>query len=757
MDPNGTLLGKCCTDLQESHFCVARHDLAGAKARAWLACELANQALKEDSAPRGQARALAEFALDFYRRLSKEGLAVLLLQEKLSWLCSVVHGLTWFPVLQFGRFSSLSVPPENLVAPELALPDVEVELRPPQWDAEAQLSSLSLQPVLDLYQDLLADCSFVLSLLSIQETDPDLELRRLVRAHSHSSAKVSLLLNGRWREISISTDLPFPTSPHKARSLFVRSASKPDLIWPALLEKAYLRSLGSDYKFCGSNMARDTYMLTGWLPEIRRVSETSYSSIAALFEQKKRGKVMLGLGTGSISKQLADSFHGIPQHDYVLSRIDTETELLELTNPWSSEEAESSSHKRTLSVDMQTLHHFSYLYLNWKPEYQYKKQAICIAKRSSWPEAYLADTTQYVLTNGSGEKQHVAALIEQFVGEDHDYCPTIWKGSEHTIMMTSQFSRVAGGKYVNSKLHTLFLKLDPHDSYILSLACNAERPVKFSITVHHDSENFALKRAVSAYQTLPFIEDAWENGSNGGSWTSETYINNPQYDLQIFEGTTTVTFSLAGTSELGEFAIHLFGSSPDKEGKRVRAFEERKLVLADKYSAGIFFHKATDLKPGYYKMLVSAYSADHVGGFKVSISNDGPRAAHVTKIPSALGTFCQELIFEWKHSNRRKLLVIPQGKMTSITFHLRVGETRSQTLSSYRPGIRLSMFDEFTREPVVINSDWSDSVYGIFLDCVLPSNDRRYILLIERFETGDGKFRLSTGSSGRVGIKELDG
>lgn len=56
----------------------------------------------------------------------------------------------------------------------------------------------------------------------------------------------------------------------------------------------------------------------------------------------------------------------------------------------------------------------------------------------------------------------------------------------------------------------------------------------------------------------------------------------------------------------------------------------------------------------------------------------------------------------------------------------------------------------------MINNKWNDSVYGVFVDGVLKKPEHDYILLVERFETGEGTCRVSLGSSSKLSIKGED-
>lgn len=72
-----------------------------------------------------------------------------------------------------------------------------------------------------------------------------------------------LHFNGCPRKVVIDDTLPASKSD---RALFVMDRLRPCLLWPALLEKAYLKVRGG-YDFPGSNSGTDLWVLTGWVPE----------------------------------------------------------------------------------------------------------------------------------------------------------------------------------------------------------------------------------------------------------------------------------------------------------------------------------------------------------------------------------------------------------------------------------------------------------------------------------------------------------
>lgn len=72
-----------------------------------------------------------------------------------------------------------------------------------------------------------------------------------------------LNFNGCLRKVVVDDRLPASLTEN---SFFVIDRTKKSLLWPALLEKAYLKIRGG-YDFPGSNSGTDLWVLTGWIPE----------------------------------------------------------------------------------------------------------------------------------------------------------------------------------------------------------------------------------------------------------------------------------------------------------------------------------------------------------------------------------------------------------------------------------------------------------------------------------------------------------
>lgn len=170
---------------------------------------------------------------------------------------------------------------------------------------------------------------------------------------------VRLFMNGAWRSVSIDDRLPcdskngFPMCAVGLRSGTVDNV----VLWPALLEKAYL-SLRGGYDFRGSNSSIDAHALTGWIPEhvgFRHAGFQREKTWLRIEQAFRKGHVFVTAGTtkgaqkanGTCSVQLIDS------HNYAILDIfqRNEERYMLMMNPW-RRYARRNSQIRSETTDM---------------------------------------------------------------------------------------------------------------------------------------------------------------------------------------------------------------------------------------------------------------------------------------------------------------------------------------------------------------------------------------------------------------------
>lgn len=696
---------------------------------------------------------MARYAGDYYEKLYKSKRSPLLVSEKMLWLASKVHGYIWFPVLTMGSITSMDISPLKTTGTALRTPEMGERF---QVDFKSTILDWSTNGIGDLYQDLLPNCSFVLSLLLLVDMGMEVHLRSLVRQFNDHDIKVSLIFNGTTREVALATSLPHILPPYEQRSLHVRSLTNTELRWPAYIEKAFLICLGQHYAFNGSNMAQDTYMLTGWFPEVRRISEASRKELADLWRLKEKGEVALGIGTGRISDTLASQLGVISTHDYVICAYNEDTSKMTLKNPWILHRLQDHSDRtsdRMLDVGLSLVGQFTYLYVNRKPDYKYSASATIFLSPSEWHSSYLGDLPQYEFSNTTSEVQDVAILVEQFIDDSlrSPFSVAVFENNGK-IFVESQFPLVAGGSFTNFRIKFLKFAAKPNTSYCVVVKMQGDSALTFSLNVYQNFTDLKILRAKPKY---PHIEEeisgTWEFGSNGGNWSLETFIDNPQYDLTI-ESVTDMLIILK-TKAKAYINFHLLHCDAAQVGKKIRNFDKSKILFDYKYENEIQVQEVKHVEPGNYKLVVSAFSPEDKGEFDLLVYNSGSRPLRLNKVPEALGTFVQKSQFEWNFSNRKKFSVEAEHSQTNITFRFCANEEGGSS-TGYRPALRASIFDSSNGEPVVVTNQWNDCIYGVFLDCTLPKTTNKYILLVERFETGSGVCRVVVGSSGRVHMEE---
>ncbi|KAJ4304320.1 cysteine protease [Collariella sp. IMI 366227] len=258
---------------------------------------------------------------------------------------------------------------------------------------------MTAEAEMDLAQDLATDCSVVASLCAAARHFAPTEnslLSSLMYPFDHKAMRPRLSKNGKyvfrmyfngsWRHVVIDDRLPASKT---NRTLYVVDRRNPRLIWPALVEKAYLKIRGG-YDFPGSNSATDLHALTGWIPEqifLQSDDLDTHDTWDRIKNAYEQSNAMLTLGTGNILPEEEKALGLVREHDYAIVGLKTEdgSRLLLVKNPWidslvwtgvgstatlKAHTVGSTSESRSNQFWMayeDVLQHFDSLYVNWNP------------------------------------------------------------------------------------------------------------------------------------------------------------------------------------------------------------------------------------------------------------------------------------------------------------------------------------------------------------------------------------------------------
>ncbi|RLV93497.1 Calpain-like protease palB/RIM13 [Spathaspora sp. JA1] len=707
--------------VEYSYLYQSIDNTAKAKNSCLEAIKILNTLAKSGNTPHNKE--ISEFVLRLYDQIDKPTTT----SHKISWISSKFPDTRIFPPVL--TFSSNLHSHNQIFFPEqqhFQDQDKSIQIVP----NDAQLEPVTVddwssecQDLTSLYQDILPNCSFVSSFLAIVE-NTTIPIIQSISPHRPSTQyKVQLMFNGTFRNVTIDNLLPFITHSHD-RNLFISSFKNPRLYWPALVEKAYLKVMGDGYNFNGSNMANDTYLLTGWLPEIIKIENGQLpGNFNRLWELKQQGKILLGIGTGKLSKQVGLHLNLITDHDYVIEDFENESKKTKVTikNPWMNKSLDC----RLITLDEFT--YFRYIYVNWKPEFKYSQVHNFIYS----PKEFIVNEPQFTIANPGDHTEEIWFIVER-------HLPTGWKQwmdihiyeTASKVLTPTQFRILNLDLRTNNRLQLIKLKMEPKKSYTLVFFCN--QSCKFTLSMFNNiGPELKFYKSKWLYDfILPQLEGEWTDKTNGGNWSMSTFINNPQYDLTI-EKDTNLTVAVYGNTQVNTY---LFQSDNSKLGQRIHKFDKSKLLNNEHYNSGFQLNTYHSLTPGNYKLIVSAYDK-YIGKYKLLINSTSQ--AQLEKIPLNWGLFSTKTSFDWNNQNRVKLHFTTGSYNTKVTFHIIYSNSDKEyeVLTNYRPAIRASIFQTKNSVPIVINEKFNDSLYGIFVDWTIEQPGE-YILLVERFESG---------------------
>ncbi|KAL8991111.1 MAG: hypothetical protein Q9177_000399 [Variospora cf. flavescens] len=532
----------------------------------------------------------------------------------------------------------------------------------------------------DLIQDVTSDCSVVASLCACvaraERGHPSLlpsifhpydqDLQQPLRSRNGKYI-FRLYFNGCWRKVVIDDRLP---ASGQSRTLHVVDRNNPSLLWPALVEKAYLKVRGG-YDFPGSNSGSDLWVLTGWIPEQIFLHSNEIDREALwrrLLKSYYYGDVLVTLGTGKLTEFEEKNTALASEHDYAVIGLQEKRGkgLFLVKNPWSEgngwsdgcgtcDNAGSKQHDTTPEVDSsqaskgepQTVNsgtfwmnvndvfqHFETLYLNWNPGLFSHRQDIHFSwdlARHNGLWASFRNNPQYeIYSKAAGTvwlvlSRHLKSSSENKSDADEGSvgATAVDTGFISLYLFRQAFGKVfltdgfaVRGPYVDSPNTLVKVDLPGDIPYTIVVSEQELHRSRHSFTLSAFSfKPLSIIEARNNYRNLTVKDGAWTAATAGGNASCLSYSRNPQFTLRLPQSSHV---SLLLELHAEEFPVHI--KLMRSNGKPIRFVATRNIVAdSGEYRKGHAFAEVFDVPAGRYTVICSTFEPGQLGNFTLEI------------------------------------------------------------------------------------------------------------------------------------------
>ncbi|KAE8148009.1 calpain-like protease palB/RIM13 [Aspergillus avenaceus] len=526
----------------------------------------------------------------------------------------------------------------------------------------------------DLVQDMLTDCSVVASLCATTSRTERGQHESFLPAmypcqkspEPSPSGKYifRFYFNGCFRKVVIDDRLP---SSKTHRSLYVVDRNNPSFLWPALVEKAYLKLRGG-YDFPGSNSCTDLWVLTGWIPEqvfLHNEDVTSDQLWKRLFKSFHYGDVLLTIGTGELTDSEQRELSLVSEHDYAILDMKESKGRRQLLvkNPWAGAETAPGDTRRLVELEdlphnppsfapgtfwmdcERLLQNFENLYLNWNPAiFKYREDI-----HFTWDLANTRDAAgcfvnnpQFAVSTQDGGPVWLLLGKHFRTNEvpEESYDDIEEPGFISIYVFNAEGKRVSlsdgalhRGPYVDSPNTLMRLHMPPRTTYTVVVSEQSLPPVNQNLTLSAlSTAPVYMEKAEDKHMYVRKVEGSWTPSTAGGNAESARYPLNPQFRLETTD--LTDVSILLGSMDT-ELATHvkLFYS----RGNRVSRIRSRDIIAdSGDYRRGGSLAEAKALEQGSYTIVCSTFAADQLGRFTLWVSSSIPCKVN-TLPPEAAG------------------------------------------------------------------------------------------------------------------------
>ncbi|KAK9451723.1 uncharacterized protein V1518DRAFT_409365 [Limtongia smithiae] len=490
----------------------------------------------------------------------------------------------------------------------------------------------------DISQDILSDCSVIASLCVIA----DLEQRsghsliaQILQCRSTSRTgeyNLKLFFNGTYRRVTI--DDYVPTS-KASRYIHVVSRSNPGLLWPILIEKAYLKVMGG-YDFPGSNAASDLFALTAWIPEHILLHDENVK-FSSLWERIHMawgfGDVLISAGTGKLVAEEENLYGLVSEHDYAVldvRELADKTRAVLVKNPWhiyneTVLDALSCSIPAPAGCFWMAFSRFcvrfNSLYLNWNPNlFKYQEQAhFRWDLASGLSERSIYTSPQYAVENLDSSEAKIWILLTRHFKMKHDqkFYIALHVYNEPGVRVWTRKSTTAKSMFVDSHQAIIRFELPARTAYTVVVAAQGGAVELHSFSMFaYSVSRIRFASAVEAYPLKVDVSGEWTELSCGGNTASPSYLANPQYKLSVLEDCDLQIY--AETAVDSPIFVQLLWGN----GMRISTVQSRDVLLdSGEYTVGCAVTKRKAVQRGDYTIVVSLYQPGVMGSFDIHLAS----------------------------------------------------------------------------------------------------------------------------------------
>ncbi|SCW00906.1 LAFE_0D00738g1_1 [Lachancea fermentati] len=557
------------------------------------------------------------------------------------------------------------------------------------WDGDLYARICSGIPHIQQHREI-PDCSLVASLINVrQRAASALRVR-----HIGATYVVNLHFNGSDCRL-VRVDLSYVPRDSQGSILALHSHKIEDVV----LERAYLLvKNGGSYKLSGSNAAIDTYLLTGYIPEIRHVRNDAMKRITTLL---KGGMCIIALGTAEKvnDRNLKSS------HDYATIEIHSNGNLV-VRDPLDA--------SRKLEIDECTLlTNFKFMYFNWNPRLLFAHHQTLHFRYTTDPMnnfPTVIDKPLFEIFNKSEQSESVWVFLEQHFDRtlnDQSIC-LVQQVPDSVLLVSNRFDGSNSGFYL--------LKVEISSKNCIKLFCHSEVSANYSLHFYHISALISCKKA-TVRALVASVDDEWNSANYYGAFSNPEFYKNPTFELVVESNSKDHVY----------VDLQLLGMSTSLLNLQIYHMDDydltKPIVFDESYTEGIYIRKSLPIVPNArYKVICSSYHQSDTNRFKLLATTSSKNSkVKLSKCFPQYGSHKYQLArnFSWrKETNRVK---IPFGLVATTFLHIRVLALEFQG----EMFIRINIFDDDTQELLLHNEDF----------CILP----RHGLVIPDFSGMGGR------------------